>query len=58
MTLILKIFTIGRLHARDQSQSKVRDAKVCLLLLIVGLILWAKHAALFVASFCDSMILD
>ena len=34
------------------SQSKVRGAKVCFLLLQVELILWAKHAGLFVASFC------
>ena len=36
----------------------IRGAKVYLLLLIVGLILWAKHAGLFVASFCESFIFD
>ena len=37
---------------------KIRGAKVCLLLLIVGLILWAKHAGLFVASFCEDFIFN
>ena len=36
----------------------IRGAKVCLLLLIVGLILWAKHAGLFVASICEGFIFD
>ena len=35
----------------------VRGAKVCLLLLIVGLILCAIYAGVFVASFCESIIL-
>ena len=34
----------------------MRGAKVCLLLLIVGLVLWAKHAGLFVDSFCEGFI--
>ena len=36
----------------------VRGAKVCLLLLIVELILWAKHAGVLVASFYESFIFD
>ena len=43
---------------RNESKVKVRGAKVCLLLIIVGLILWAKHAGLFVASFYESFIFD
>ena len=46
------------LMLRNESKVKIRGAKVCLLLLIVGLILWAKHAGLFLASFCEGSIFD
>ena len=50
------------LMLRNESEVKVRPEvitdKVCLLLLTVGLILWAKHAGLFVACFYEGFIFN
>ena len=54
----VKFVVLPMLRNESKDQSKVRGAKVCLLLLIVGLILWAKHAGVFVASLNESFIFD
>ena len=43
-----------------ESEVKVRKEVLsfALLLIIVGLVLWAKHAGLFVASYCEGFIID
>ena len=48
------------LMLRNESEVKVRQEvlRFACYLLVVGLILWAKHAGLFVASFCQDLIFD
>ena len=46
------------LRSKGAKVCLIKGAKVCLLLLIVGLILWAKHAGLFVASFREGFIFN
>ena len=57
---LLNVKYVVLLILRNESEvkSKIKDVKVCLLLLIVGLMLWAKHAGLFVASFYEVFIFD